>query len=174
MHYLVSAPDSTSNKHFPCGLQKELDLRFPLPLNAWLLQTHTHPISGPSKPPMEIGNLTGDFLEMISGAVGPDGEPLGEDVDVWELASKLPADALEARINETRKKGPVLKKLYARLHFELEYPLNEKQAKKIKVTPHKPKPTAEEGVPDMPAEPEPELEPEPEPNAEAEGEPEPR
>ena len=98
---------------------------------------------------MEIGDLTGNFLAVIAGAAGPDGQPLGEDVDVWELASKLPGEALQKALDDCGKKGPVLKKLFARLHFELEYPLNEKQAKKIKVTPY-----SEEGVP-------PEAEPEP-------------
>ena len=43
----------------------------------------------------------------------------------------------------------MLKKLYSRLPYDLNYPLTEKQAKKIKVTPY-----SEEGVP-------PEAEPEP-------------
>ena len=94
---------------------------------------------------MEIGDLSGDFLEAISGAKGPDGEVLGEMVDVGELGSGrklLPGAALDARLAETGKKGPVLKKLFARLHYELRYPLTDAQAKKIKVTPH-----AEEGEP---------------------------
>ena len=95
--------------------------------------------------PQEIGDLTGDFLEVISGAKGPDGEVLGEMVDVGELGSGrklLPGAALDARLAETGKKGPVLKKLFARLHYELRYPLTDAQAKKIKVTPH-----PEEGEP---------------------------
>ena len=91
---------------------------------------------------MEIGDLTGNFLAVIAGAAGPDGQPLGEDVDVWELASKLPGEALQKALDDCGKKGPVLKKLFARLHYELRYPLTPAQAKKIKVEPH-----AEEGEP---------------------------
>eukprot|EP01045_Picozoa_sp_COSAG04_P018434 COSAG04_NODE_1705_length_5881_cov_13.667935_4_plen_207_part_00 len=143
----------------PCGglVQKELKIHIAQPLNAWLQQTVTHDVSGK---PQEIGYLTGDFLEVISTALGPEGKPLGQDVDVSELSRLLPADALQKALDDSGKKGPILKKLFARLHYELEYPLNEKQAKKIKVTPHKPQPTAEEGVPDLSAEPEPEPEPE--------------
>ena len=100
--------------------------------------------------PQEIGDLTGDFLEVISGAKGPDGKVLGAGVDVWELKNVLPGAALQAALDDSGKKGPVLKKLFLRLHHELKYPLTPAQAKKIKVTPH-----AEEGVP-----PEPEPEPE--------------
>ncbi len=100
---------------------------------------------------MEIGDLSGDFLEVIATAVGPDGKVLGAEVDMWELGSGrklLPGAALQKALDDSGKKGPVLKKLFARLHYELRYPLTDKQAKKIKVVPH-----AEEGVP---AEPEPE------------------
>ena len=95
--------------------------------------------------PQEIGDLTGDFLEVISGAKGTDGKPLGAEVDVGELGSGrklLPGAALQKVLEESGKKGPAQKKIYARLHFELRYPLTPAQAKKIKVTPH-----AVEGVP---------------------------
>ena len=92
--------------------------------------------------PQEIGDLTGDFLEVISGAKGPDGKVLGAGVDVWELKNVLPGAALQAALDDSGKKGPVLKKLFARLHYELRYPLTPAQAKKIKVEPH-----AEEGEP---------------------------
>eukprot|EP01045_Picozoa_sp_COSAG04_P018433 COSAG04_NODE_1705_length_5881_cov_13.667935_3_plen_79_part_00 len=72
--------------------QGELKIVIPIPLNAWLQQNVTHKIGKP----MEIGDLTGNFLAVIAGAAGPDGQPLGEDVDVWELARKLPGDALTA------------------------------------------------------------------------------
>ena len=130
--------------------QKELKIRIAQPLNAWLQQTVTHEEKGK---PQEIGDLTGDFLEVIASAVGPDGK-LGATVDVGELGSGrklLPGPALQKALDDSGKKGPVLKKLFLRMHHELKYPLTPAQAKKIKVTPH-----AEEGVP--PPEPEPEPE----------------
>ena len=114
----------------------------PIPLNAWLQQTVTHDVSGKD---MEIGDLSGDFFEVIATAVGPDGKVLGAEVDVGELGSGkklLPGPALQKALDDSGKKGPVLKKLFARLHYELRYPLTDKQAKKIKVEPH-----AEEGEP---------------------------
>eukprot|EP01045_Picozoa_sp_COSAG04_P029202 COSAG04_NODE_4739_length_1917_cov_1.661166_3_plen_55_part_01 len=53
----------------------ELKIMIPIPLNAWLQQNVTHPVSGKD---MEIGDLSGDFLEVIAAAKGPDGEVLGE------------------------------------------------------------------------------------------------
>jgi len=126
-----------------------LKIVIPIPLNAWLQQYVTHPVSGKD---MDIGDLSGDFLEVISGAKGPDGKVLGAEVDVGELGSGrklLPGAALQKALDDSGKTGPVLKKLFARLHYELRYPLTAGQAKKIKVEPH-----ADEGVP-------PEAEPEP-------------
>ena len=83
-------------------------------------------------------------MEVIASAVGPDGK-LGATVDVGELGSGrklLPGPALQKALDDSGKKGPVLKKLFLRMHHELKYPLTPAQAKKIKVTPH-----AEEGVP---------------------------
>ena len=100
---------------------------------------------------MEIGDLSGDFFEVIATAVGPDGKVLGEMVDVGELGSGrklLPGAALQKALDDSGKKGPVLKKLFARLHYELNYPLTAAQAKKIKVKPHQAVvDTAETGVP---------------------------
>ena len=45
-----------------------------MPLKLWLQQTVTHPVSGKD---MEIGDLSGDFLEVIATAVGPHGRVLG-------------------------------------------------------------------------------------------------
>ena len=105
-----------------------------MPLNAWFKLEKTH--AG-----LPCGDMTGDYLAVIAGAAGPDGKALGEAVDVWELSKKLPGAKLQAALDSSGKKGPVLKKLYSRLHYELNYPLTEKQAKKIKVKPH-----AEEAV----------------------------
>ena len=94
---------------------------------------------------MEIGDLSGDFLEVIATAVGPDGKVLGAEVDVGELGSGrklLNGAALQKALDDSGKKGPVLKKLFIRLHEELRYPLTAGQAKKIKVEPH-----AEQGEP---------------------------
>ena len=94
---------------------------------------------------MEIGDLSGDFLEVIATAVGPDGM-LGAEVDMWELGSGrklLNGAALQQALDDSGKKGPVLKKLFARLHYELRYPLTAAQAKRIKVEPY-----PEEGEPD--------------------------
>ena len=83
-------------------------------------------------------------LEDIAAAIKEvtDGDACGGDIDISELKAKMPSDQLDEVITTSGKKSPVQKKLFTRLHFELRYPLNDKQAKKIKVKPH-----AEEGVP---------------------------
>ena len=127
----------------------KLDLQIPKRLSEWLKETHTHEGA-------EIAAIYAEFFEPMQAKCGGD-------IDVSDLKAKMTNEQLDEVITTSGKKSPVQKKLFTRLHYELEYPLNEKQAKKIGVTPHKPQPTAEEGVPDLSAEPEPELESEPEP-----------
>ena len=68
-----------------------------------------------------------------------------EPFEPMEAKTKATNEQLDEVTTTSGKKSPVQKKLFTRLHFELRYPLNDKQAKKIKVTPH-----AEEGVPKKP------------------------
>jgi serine/threonine protein kinase len=109
----------------------KLDLQIPKRLSEWLKETHTHEGA-------EIAAIYAEFFEPMQAKCGGD-------IDISELKAKMPSDQLDEVIATSGKKSPVQKKLFTRLHFELRYPLNDKQAKKIKVTPH-----AEEGVPKKP------------------------
>ena len=107
---------------------KKLDLQIPKRLSEWLKETHTHEGA-------EIAAIYAEFFEPMQAKCGGD-------IDISELKAKMPSDQLDEVITTSGKKSPVQKKLFTRLHFELRYPLNDKQAKKIKVKPH-----PEEGVP---------------------------
>ena len=109
-------------------LPTKLDLQIPKRLSEWLKETHTHEGA-------EIAAIYAEFFEPMQAKCGGD-------IDISELKAKMPSDQLDEVITTSGKKSPVQKKLFTRLHFELRYPLNDKQAKKIKVKPH-----PEEGVP---------------------------
>jgi hypothetical protein len=115
-------------------LQLELNIRLEKPLRMWLAEDVT--IEGKA-----IGSLEADWGEVLC-------EAAGGDVNIWDFVAKVDGDALQAAIDASGHKAPVFKKLLLRLHFELQFPLTEAQAKKIKVTAYGPP----EGVP---------LEPEP-------------
>eukprot|EP01046_Picozoa_sp_COSAG06_P057638 COSAG06_NODE_11302_length_1531_cov_2.036313_1_plen_147_part_10 len=87
----------------------------------WLLEDVT--VEGKS-----IGSLDGDWGDALC-------EAAGGDVNIWDFVARVDGEALEAAIKKSGQKARVFKKLFARLHHELRYPLTEAQAKKIKVTP---------------------------------------
>eukprot|EP01046_Picozoa_sp_COSAG06_P009655 COSAG06_NODE_507_length_14929_cov_109.047067_4_plen_2293_part_00 len=75
-----------------------------------------------------IGNLEPDWGDALC-------EAAGGDVNIWDFVETVDGDALQEIIDRSGKKAPVFKKLLLRLHHELHFPLTQKQAKKIKVTP---------------------------------------
>ena len=106
----------------------KLDLQIPKRLSEWLKETHTHEGA-------EIAAIYAEFFEPMQAKCGGD-------IDISDLKAKMTNEQLDEVIVTSGKKSPVQKKLFTRLHFELRYPLNAKQAKKIKV-----EPWPEEGVP---------------------------
>ena len=62
------------------GVQAELKIQIPIPLNHWLQQTVTHPVSGKD---MEIGDLSGDFLERGERHWSPESAP--PSLDCWRI-----------------------------------------------------------------------------------------
>ena len=92
------------------------------PLLMWLDQTVEH--DGKT-----VGSVAKDFADVLSAAAGGD-------VDIWDFVAAVPADKLTELIAASKKKKPVQKKLYTRLHYELRYVLTAEQAALIKVEPH--------------------------------------
>lgn len=89
-------------------------------LRDWIAQTST--ITHKDRE-VVLPNMTGDFLELLSGAVGK----AGADLDIKTLKDVLPPDKLESVLNASGKKGPIRKNLLKRLYYELDYPLNDVQ-----------------------------------------------
>lgn len=87
-------------------VQRRLKLQVVKPLSVWLREPHTHRGK-------EMRSLYNEFFEHMS-------KHAGGDIDVSELPVKLPADKLAAACADSKKKNPVLKKLWLRLHVELE------------------------------------------------------
>jgi serine/threonine protein kinase len=99
-------------------LARRLNLGFKKSLSEWLREPHTH--NG-----KEMRSIENEFFEVLS-------KHAGGDIDVSELVEKLPADKLKLACDESKKKNPVLKKLWLRLYIELEYPLADEMLAKIK------------------------------------------
>ena len=103
-------------------MQAQLGVRMAKPLGMWLNDTVEH--EGKT-----FASIHKDFAEVLS-------EAAGGDVDIWDFVAAVPADKLTELIAASKKKKPVQKKLYTRLHYELRYVLTAEQAALIKVEPH--------------------------------------
>ena len=106
-------------------------------VEAWLAKRVNLPVAGR----IQECFIKPAFFEAMIDEIGKDGE---EDINLSDLKGKMLAkerdeggdyNILDIMVKQSGLKTPFKKKLYARLHYELEYPLSEEQAKKIKVTP---------------------------------------
>ena len=94
-------------------------------LKEWLNMTRDH--LGKEIPSMQF-----ELEELLINAAGDAGN-----FEISRFAEVFPPEKLEGVLDGAGLKGPVLKKLYRRLHFELHYPLWDEAAAKIKVEANK-------------------------------------
>jgi hypothetical protein len=67
-----------------------------------------------------IGSIRKDVADILTTAAGGD-------VLIVDFAEKVPAEKLAEVIAASGKKKPIIRKLYKRLHYELNYPLTAEQ-----------------------------------------------